>query len=209
MYDFDTLKEQWQIATAKLPWGVQRVFRDVFVLASEQKTPTPLVWGRDYGDGGACLVNQGAQFLNLINGEGGQGKPMAAFNEVVSLFDRINAAFLEADVNVDKTVSPLAADIFVQWFAPLRPRPVENAASEAVAPEAFASGIISERSDEDLARALMDMLTEPPAAIESNSPVAGECNLGCQPDWHKDDCAIYWKNNSPVGNPFEAFNGDA
>lgn len=167
MIDFDTLKEQWQIATGNLPWGVQRVFRDVFVLAADGKTPTPLVWGRDYGDGGACLVNQGAQFLNLINGEGGHGKPMAAFSEVVSLFDRINAAFLEADINVDKTVSPLAADIFVQWFAPLRPRPVGDSVDEATAPETFAIGIIPEKSDEDLARALMEMLTTPPDAIES------------------------------------------
>lgn len=179
MTDFDELKEQWQIATAKLPWGVQRVFRDVFALAAEQKTPTPLVWGRDYGDGGACLVNQGAQFLSLIGGEGGYGKPSQAFGEVVRLFDRINREFLEADVNVDKTVSPLAADIFLQWFAPLRDRPVANAVEEATAPEAFATGIIPERSDEDMARALMEFLTSPPAAMESDvnridSPVGND-----------------------------------
>lgn len=169
--DFDTLRTAWQVATGNLPWGVQRVFRDVFVLASQGKTPTPLVWGRDYGDGGACLVNQGAQFLNLINGEGGSGKPMAAFGEVVSLFDRINAAFLEADVNVDKTVSPLAADIFVQWFAPLRPRPIDSAVDEAMAPEAFATGTgtYTEPSDEALARGLMEFLSSPPDFIESDS----------------------------------------
>lgn len=166
--DFDTLKEQWQIATAALPWGVQRVFRDVFTLAANQKTPTPLVWGRDYGDGGACLVNQGAQFLSLIDGEGGHGKPSAAFGEVVSLFDRINRAFLEEDVNIDKTVSPLAADIFLQWFAPLKPQPVEEATNEALAPEAFANGIIPERSDEDMARALLEFLTSAPAAVETD-----------------------------------------
>ena len=168
MTDFDELKEQWQIATAKLPWGVQRVFRDVFALAAEQKTPTPLVWGRDYGDGGACLVNQGAQFLSLIAGEGGYGKPSQAFGEVVGLFDKINAEFLKADVNVNQTVSPLAADIFLNWFAPLRDRPVDHAVTESIAPEAFSVGIIPERSDEDMARALMEFLTSAPAAMESD-----------------------------------------
>lgn len=181
--DFDALRLEWQQATGNLPWGVQRVFRDVFQLAADQKTPTPLVWGRDYGDGGACLVNQGAQFLALINGEGGEGKPSVAFGEVVGLFDRINREFLKADVNVDQTVSPLAADILLQWFAPLRDRPIDSMVDEALSAEVFASSgelPYTEPSDEDLARGLIEFLCSPPSAIESD---ATEASL-------------------PVGNPF-------
>lgn len=170
MNNYDSLREQWGAATAALPWGAQRVFIDVLTLAQQEKTPSPLVWGRDYGDGGACLVNQGAQLLSALDGEGGYGKPSQMFGEVVSLFDQINQEFFKNDINFNKTVSPLAADILIQWFAPLKDQPLEEQVNEAQANEAFAQGIIPERSDEDMTRALMAMLSEPPPAVESPFP---------------------------------------
>lgn len=165
MVDMDSLRTQWNKATGDLPWGVQRVFADVLTLASQEKTPSPLVYNQDYGDGGACLVNQAAQFLKAIGGEGGEGKPMASFGTVVSLFDQINREFHSKGINVDRKVSPLAADILLQWFAPLKDSPTE--ADLGTVSAAGVAVTYREPTDEEMHNALLEMLTTPAPLTET------------------------------------------
>lgn len=33
----------------------------------------------------------------------------------------------------------------------------------------------------------------PRPATQPKGPEPGVCDMGCQPDWHNDECAIYWK----------------
>lgn len=158
MADLDVLRQNWYKATDDLPWGVQRVFADVLTLAADEKTPSPLVFGADYADGGACLVNQAAQFLKAIDGEGGTGKPMDSFGRVVSLFDDINREFLTRGINTERKVSPLAADILLQWFSPLKETPLEAEVNDAIKAETP----YVEPTDEEMKEALLDMLTSTP-----------------------------------------------
>jgi hypothetical protein len=156
-------KEKWQAATAALPYGVQRVFHDVFTLVAEGKKSN-LVYGSDYaGPTGTCLVNAAD---NLLVTGGGRGVPMATFGDVVSLFDTINRVLKDKGVNKDNYVSPFAAEIFLSWFAPLKEKPTEAAIEEAMVNEAFAQQLDAvtygyvEPTDEEMARALMDMMSD-------------------------------------------------
>jgi hypothetical protein len=164
--NMDKLRQDWNQATANLQYGVQRVFVDVLTLVQEEKKKD-LVWGQDYGDGGACLVNAAG---NMLTTGGGQGIPMANFGEVVSLFDRINREFRSKDINTDYHVSPLAAEILLQWFAPLKEEPVSTTVNEATSNEAFASHEpYVEATDEEIGRALMEMFTTD-APVEMETP---------------------------------------
>lgn len=160
----DEYRTQWQNATANLPYGVQRVFHDVFTLVAEGKK-TNLVWGADYaGTSGTCLVNAAD---NLLITGGGRGVPMATFSEVVSLYDHINRWLKDEGVNKDNYVSPFAAEVFLSWFAPLKEKPTEAAIEEAMVNEAFANDLATavgqeayiEPTDEEMARSLMDMMS--------------------------------------------------
>jgi hypothetical protein len=167
MTDLDDLHQQWNVATANLPYGVQRVFVDVFSLVKEEKKKD-LVWGQDYGDSGACLVNAAG---NMLTVGGGVGIPMANFGEVVALFDSINHEFRSRSINSDYHVSPLAAEILLQWFAPLKDAPVETTVNEATSAEAFASHEpYVEATDEEIGRALLEMFTTPAPTVDVETP---------------------------------------
>lgn len=153
----------WSKATANLKYGVQRVFHDVFVLASEGKTH--LVYGSDYNGGFPCLVNTVGSMLTT---GGGHGVPSSNFAEVVREFDSINRILKTEGVNTEVgKVSPMAAEIFLQYFAPIKEKPIEDAVNEATKNEAFAQNIpYREPSDDDLARDLIEaFMTEPPKDI--------------------------------------------
>lgn len=156
MTDLDTLKNKWTIATADLPYGVQRVFHDVFTLVAEGKK-TNLVYGSDYsGDTGVCLVNAAGHMLTT---GGGHGIPSATFGTIVGLFDNINRVLQAKGVNKDNYVSPFAAEIFLEWFAPLKEAPIATQVDEATANESFATDVYVEPTDEEMARSLMDMMS--------------------------------------------------
>lgn len=144
----------WNKATGNLKWGVQEAFREAFNLVSEEKVT--LVWGADYSNGSPCLVNSVASMLTT---GGGSGIPSQHFHEVVSLFDSINRELFAKGVNVEYgRVSPLAADMFLRYFAPKQEKPVETQVDEAMAPEAFANGVVLEPKDEDLAKDWLNAL---------------------------------------------------
>lgn len=127
----DALLEQWNKATNELPWGVQRAFVDVLTLASEGKTT--LVYGADYAQKGACLVNQAA---NMLTTGGGYGIPMREFNAVVRAFDLINHELEKKAINdTPKRVSPLAAEILLRHFGTIKPEPVQSSAPEVTKPD--------------------------------------------------------------------------
>lgn len=161
MNDFNTLTLAWTKATAKAKYGVQRVFHDVFTLASEGKTT--LIYGSDYRDGKPCLVNTVGTMLTT---GGGLGVPSTNFKEIVSLFDQINRVLEVKGVNDQPGyVSPLAADVFLRYFAPLKdgPVPVENE------PITTNDTIYIEPSDEEMAQAIADMfMVDAPCEIEVN-----------------------------------------
>lgn len=157
MQDLDELRDKWAEATADLPYGVQRVFHDVLTLVKEEKKKD-LIYGADYYNNGACLVNAAA---NMLVVGGGYGIPMEAFGRVVSLYDQINREFRSRDINTDQHVSPLAAEILLAWYAPLKdaPAPVETPDTSNTV---FAEGMpYVEPTDEEMAQALSDMFSEP------------------------------------------------
>lgn len=119
-YDkYQALCLKWNDATAKLAWGVQRAFHSVFELASEGKTH--LVYGADYRNNNPCLVNSVGTMLTV---GGGNGIPSAHFGEVVRTFDELNRILETKGVNTQPgLVSPLAADVFLQHFAPFKADP--------------------------------------------------------------------------------------
>lgn len=165
MTNLPHLLEQWTQATANLKSGTQNAFHDVLVLAEQGKIN--LVWGADYRDGGACLVNQAGAMLTT---GGGRGVPITNFRDVVALFDQINRVLMDKGVNVDGTVSPLAADILLKHYALLKEIEVstEEAVKEAMANEAFAEAIYVEPTDEEIAAQLKAMF-ETEAPVEENS----------------------------------------
>ncbi len=150
--DLDTLYTRWHRATGELKWGVQMVFKDVLQAAQEEKTT--LVYGADYRDGGACLVNTVGVMLTT---GGGNGVPMAHFGEVVSLFDRINSVLREKGVNTKPNiVSPLAADILLMHFAPEPERPADATATPVDA-ITVQTGTYREPTDEEMAHDIANM----------------------------------------------------
>lgn len=159
-YDADELRTKWQTATGNLPYGVQRVFKDVLDLVAEGKK-SDLVYGADYTSQGACLVNASA---NMLVAGGGHGIPIANFEDVVTLFDQINAYFLNVGVNESPNlVSPLGGEILAMWYAPLKDMPdvVENFETEAgnVIPMPYI-----EPTDAEMEEAFMTMLQARPVA---------------------------------------------
>lgn len=166
--DLDTLHAQWATATSKLSYGEQRVFKDVLALVANEKKAN-LVWGSDYADEGksACLVNAAGSMLSKGDGT---GVPMHQFGEVVGLYDRINLHFKSIDINTDHHVSPLAADILLQWFAPEKDAPIETIAKEIHFHEDLN---YVEPTDEEMLEALTTMLSEDPA----KTPTPFDANL--------------------------------
>lgn len=177
MNNLDELYVKWTQATAALPWGVQRVFHDVFDLAQQGKTT--LIYGSDYRDGKPCLVNTVGSMLKV---GGGHGIPTQHFGEVVSLFDQINRVLQNVDVNTTPGyVSPLAADILLHHFAPLKEKPADTNTPKATS---GAHERYIEPTDEEIARDLVNMfLTDAPCEIKFSedlqyvdlySPTTGE-----------------------------------
>ena len=146
------LRQRWYKATGELPYGVQLVFKDILGLVAEGKN-TSLVFNADYRGSGACLVNAGA---NMLVSGGGHGIPMQHFHEVVSTFDAINSMLGTEKVNTDGFVSPLAADILLQWFGPQKPQPTSE---DSLTPTT--EGPYIEISDEEMADAFKEILTSP------------------------------------------------
>lgn len=151
------LRLSWHAATSALPYGVQNVFLDVLgLVADEQKKD--LVYGADYRDGGACLVNAAG---NMLTSSGGNGIPSLYFGDVVSAFDSINSLLFDEGVNTTKFVSPLAAEILMQWFGERKEAP-DLEAIDAAKQEAFAKNLpYREPSDAEMAEAFQNMLNNP------------------------------------------------
>lgn len=160
--DLESLHVQWTQATAGLNPGEQRVFKDVLTLVSEEKKNN-LVWGSDYGNSGksACLVNAAGSMLSKGDG---QGVPMQQFGAVVALYDQINRAYLSHDINKDHHVSPLAAEILLHHFAPLKPMPMETIAKES---HFKGDDTYVEPTDEAMLNDLMSMLSEDNPPVET------------------------------------------
>lgn len=160
--DFDA----WTKATGDLKWGVQRVF--IETLKAVEAEQTTLAYGADYKNGNPCLVNAVATMLNAANGMGGPSIPSTHFGAVVSQFDRLNSAFCEHGINsTPGVVSPLAAEILLKHFGPLKEPKLNEQVNDAMSNETFANAIYVEPSDEDMAR---DFLT----ALSDKCPPTGE-----------------------------------
>jgi len=110
---------QWRSATAELPWGAQRVLHETLTAVAENGIH--LVHGADYRDGKPCLINAAG---SMLTSSGGAGIPMQHYGRVVRLFDQINSALQEKGVNdASGYVSPLAAEILLRHYAPLKSAP--------------------------------------------------------------------------------------
>jgi len=154
--ELDQLLSDWTDATGNLQWGVQRAFYAVFEAVRDQDTK--LVYGADYLKGFPCLVNSVGTMLST---GGGHGVPSSNYGTVVMLFDRINRILRDQEVNVEHgLVSPLAADVFIQHFAPLKDIPVvpsHTDTSETVNPWISTE----ETSDVVIEQALNEMFLTP------------------------------------------------
>lgn len=134
----------WTKATSELDWGAQAVIHDALVLASEGKSS--IVYGADYSNGGACLVNTVGQMLHV---GGGNGIPSRHFGAMVSEFDRLNREFRNRGINTNERMSPMAAEVLLYHFGELKGQPPTKA------PKVVPAGnpeIIPEISDEELAK---------------------------------------------------------
>jgi hypothetical protein len=160
--DLESLHTQWTNATANLAPGEQRVFKDVLTLVAEEKKSN-LIWGSDYfGGQNACLVNAAGSMLSKGDG---QGVPMAQFGDVVALYDKLNRAYKDKDINKDNHVSPLAAEILLHHFAPLKEMPMETIAKES---HFKGTDKYVEPTDEEMLHNLTIMLSDPnPAPVET------------------------------------------
>ncbi len=162
----------WTEATANLSWGAQNAMYTSLELAAEGKID--LVYGSDYVDGKPCLVNSVGQMLEV---GGGQGIPSANFSQVVGQFDSINRA-LELNDNGkvnegNQYVSPLAAEILVQNFGPLKAKPVIDDHT----PDIVRDEIIAERSDEEFTSSWLQAISTDNAPVETSygvTPLAKE-----------------------------------
>lgn len=139
----------WTAATGTLDWGTQRVMRDTLALVSEGKIE--LVHGADSLGGKPCLVNAVA---SMIAHDVSRVNPASWYPAVVSAFDRINRALMANDVNAgDGFVSPLAAEVLLANFAPLKPVPTEADFAKAAAEVMVASTVYVEPTDEEVTTA--------------------------------------------------------
>ncbi len=149
----------WTKATGDLKPGPQAVFLDVLNLVKDGQMH--LVHGADYRDGKPCLVNAVGQMLTT---GGGRGIPSEHFNQVVSAFDTLNAAFLKAGVNKDGYVSELAADLLIRNFGEVKPMVVSDAPTD---------GHYVEPSDAAMREFIADMVAPAPDVVAtSDSPEA-------------------------------------
>ena len=116
--EFKASLENWNVATAQLHWGEQRVFLDTLKLVSEEQIQ--MAYGTDINkDGNACLVNAARPMLaSMVNAT---NTPAEKYNALVASFDEINYYLWTKGVNPDsQVVSPLAAEILIANFSPLK-----------------------------------------------------------------------------------------
>ena len=161
--------QNWTMATANVPYGVQQVLHSSLELVAEEKLT--MTYGADFGsDGSPCLINSAGKMLKATGGQTGYSLPSVHFHDVVRAFDDINRELYNRNVNTDNHLSPLAAEILLANFAPLKDKPIEAAVDEATHVEAFANASYREPSDEDMAREWLTALTtEAPTESEPNS----------------------------------------
>lgn len=146
--ELNELTARWKHETGKLPWGVQKAFKDALTLVREGKAR--IVYGADYKNGSPCLVNATAQMLGAIDGEGGHGKPMENYGDAISLYDKINRQLFDAGINTEqKIVSPEAAYYLLSNFGP-------DQKVDDVVPNLYEAHF----SDGELARQWLDALSQ-------------------------------------------------
>lgn len=159
------LLAQWNKVTGDLKWGAQHVLHETLTAVAENGVH--LVHGADYRDGKPCLINAAG---SMLTSGGGHGVPSREFGPVVSLFDKINAALNDRGVNDDTGyVSPLAAEVLLRHFAPLKGNP---GTPEATVPEPA----YIEPSDEEIAKSWLNAMSAPaPDALSepASDPVDG------------------------------------
>jgi len=147
----------WTEATTNLNWGAQNVIHTALELAADGQVT--IVYGADYYEGNACLVNTVGQMLEV---GGGSGIPSQHFNDLVRNFDQLNGQLREQGVNTDyRNMSPLAAEILLQNFGELKPQPEITEPAEPT-DKVILPGhreIIPEASDEDLAKSWLEAIS--------------------------------------------------
>lgn len=158
---------EWNRVTADLPWGVQTVLKDTLELV--ESGDVQLVWGADYSGNHACLINSVAQMLTT---GGGYGIPMAHFGPLVSLFDRINRDLKVQGVNKNNYVSPLAAEVLLRYFAPIKPQPEDAKADTVEAMEHLATEFELSDEDAEYAKEWLNSVTVEHAQADFNASSA-------------------------------------
>lgn len=129
----DNLLHKWTQVTAGLDWGKQRVLYDTLTLAAEGKIK--VVYGADDYDGSPCLINAVGCMVKSQNESPSMNEP-----HLVRLFDQINRYLNDKGVNTEGDrghMSPLAAEILVQYFAPLREIPSGTPVNEVPIAEPY------------------------------------------------------------------------
>jgi hypothetical protein len=151
----------WTAATGNLEWGAQNVIHTALELAAEGKSS--IVYGADYSDGGACLVNTVGQMLAV---GGGSGIPSTHFGAMVREFDRLNHEFESRRINTDhKRMSPIVAEILLANFGALKDEPeninvlTSNDSDEDFA-AAWAAAVSTDAVPEDEIREVVDPVKE-------------------------------------------------
>lgn len=177
----------WTKATTDLPWGAQSVFMST--LEAVRDGQVRLAHSADYSSSGVpCLVNATATMLSYTKGEGGNNIPIRNFREMVIAFDNVNYRLYIEGVNTTPgEVSPLAAEVLIKNFGPMKDKPFDNHVKEAFANVAFEEHVYIEPTDDDIMRDFVNSIALPPVTENVvNIPIS----ITEQIDWDEVERAL-------------------
>lgn len=112
---------EWTNAIEGLDWGVQRVLFDALQLVASDDIK--MTYAADVMDGTPCLLNA----VSAITVQSAHQTPGSFAPNVVNAFDSVNRELFTVGVNEDAhRVSPLAAEVLLRHFGPLKDAPADT-----------------------------------------------------------------------------------
>ena len=112
---------EWTNAIEGLDWGIQRVLFDALQLVASDDIK--MTYAADVMDGTPCLLNA----VSAITVQSAHQTPGSFAPNVVNAFDSVNRELFTVGVNEDAhRVSPLAAEVLLRHFGPLKDAPADT-----------------------------------------------------------------------------------
>jgi hypothetical protein len=116
--------DRWTHAVSELNWGVQAVIFDALTLVASEDIK--MVYSSDSWDGTPCLFNAVSAMTEQTK-HNPHRAPSSFAPEVVRAFDQVNGELDVLGVNTSsRYVSPLAAEVLLRHFGPLKSAPTDK-----------------------------------------------------------------------------------